>query len=48
LGFENPLVLEAFIRVGEADRQQPQKFSRQPDEIRIKPQSDDSPETEDT
>jgi hypothetical protein len=48
MGFENPLVLEAFIRVGEADREQPRKLSRQPEEFHIKPQPDDKPEAEDT
>jgi hypothetical protein len=48
MGFEGPLVLEAFIRVGEANRPQQRKLSRQPEVIRIKPKSDDSSEAEDT
>jgi hypothetical protein len=48
MGFEGPLVLEAFVRVGEANRPERRKFSRQPEEIRIKPKPDDNPEAEDT
>ncbi|MBZ0288254.1 MAG: DUF4255 domain-containing protein [Anaerolineae bacterium] len=48
MGFEGPLVLEAFIRVGEADRPQKRKFSRQPEEIRIRPKPDDTTDTEDS
>ena len=48
MGFEGPLVLEAFVRVGEADRPQKRKFSRQPEEIHIKPKPDDSAEAEDS
>jgi hypothetical protein len=33
--------------VGEADRSQPGKLSRQPEEIHIKPKPDESPEAED-
>jgi len=50
MGFEGPLVLEAFVRVGEANRPERRKLSRQPEEIRIRPKPDDSdsPEAEDT
>ena len=43
-GFESPLVLEAFLRVGEANRPSTRKFSRQPEEIHITPKSDESSE----
>jgi hypothetical protein len=50
VGFEGPLVLEAFVRVGEANRPSSRKFSRQPEEIHITPKSDESsePEAEET
>jgi hypothetical protein len=45
-GFEGPLVLEAFVRIGEANRPYSRKLSRQAEEIRIRPRPDDSPDTE--
>jgi hypothetical protein len=48
LGFEGPLVLEAFVRVGEADQPSSRKFSRQPEELHIKPKPDDSSEGDDS
>ncbi len=45
-GFESPLVLEAFVRVGEANRPSTRKFSRQPEEIHITPKSDEPSEPE--
>lgn len=44
MGFEGPLVLEAFVRVGEADQPARRKFSRQPEQLHIKPKADDSPD----
>jgi len=44
MGFEGPLVLEAFVRVGEADQPARRKFSRQPEQLHIKPKAGDSPD----
>ena len=38
-GFDVPLVLEGTIRVGEADEPEQQRFTRSPEEIKIKPKS---------
>lgn len=46
-GFEAPLVLEAFVRVGEANRPSTRKFSRQPEELHIKPKPDDTSDADD-
>jgi len=48
LGFESPLVLEAFVRVGEANRSSTRKFSRQAEEIRIRPKPGAAPEEGET
>lgn len=39
-GFDVPLVLEGTIKVGEADVPEKRRFTRPPEEIKIKPKSD--------